>query len=128
MNTSYSRRTIRQDRDHFDRLFAEEVQTPHEPARDEGDCRMNTQRQSAHLAVGQQFTRHPPGGVTRHSESQTLREGNNRGVHSDEAAARIDQRAARIPGVEWRRMLNNVLDKTSLAAPHRAAESTDDTG
>ena len=67
-------------------------------------------------------------GIRGDSETQTLRAGNDRGVHADDFAARVDERPAGVPGVERRVGLNDVVHQPARPRSQRSAERADDAG
>ena len=78
--------------------------------------------------MGEQLADDPPRGVRRHGKAKPLGHGDDRRVDADDAAARVDQRAAGVAGVERRRVLHDVLDQPTADAAHRAAGGADHAG
>ena len=64
----------------------------------------------------------------RHREAQRLRAGEDRGVDADHARPRVEQRAARVAGVQARVGLDHVVDQAAVLRPQRAAERRHDAG
>ncbi len=77
---------------------------------------------AADLAVPQQLGDHPADGVDRGGEADPLRHRDDRRVHADHLAAGIDERPARVAGVERGVGLDDVVDQPPAVRAQAAAE------
>ena len=81
-----------------------------EAPRDRRGLRGDADEGAAHAAVADQFAEDEARGVAGDGEADALRAGDDRGVDADDLAARRDQRAAGIAGIERGVGLDDVLD------------------
>ena len=65
--------------------------------------------------------RHELGGVAGDGKTNSLRGKNDRGVYPDDFTARIDQRAAGIPGIQCRIGLDDIVNQPTGLGAHGAA-------
>ena len=83
----------------------------------------------ADAPVSHEPGRHERGGVDRRWRSRCPAPGQDHGgVDADDLAAGVDQRAARVAGVERGVGLDHVVDQAAGARAERAAERADDAG
>ena len=68
------------------------------------------------------------GRLAADGEADALRRGDDRGVDADDLAARVEQRAAGVAGIERRVGLQDVVDQPAGAGGEGAAERADDAG
>src|SRR5258708_30260330 len=66
-------------------------------------------------------------GAAGDGEANALGRKNYCGIDADDLTARIDQRTARIPRVQRRVGLDNIIDESAGATAHRAAQRAPDT-
>ena len=79
-----------------------------------------------HASVPNQSGRDELRGVGRNRETNTLRAGDDRGVHADDLGAGIHQGAARVTGIQRRVRLNDAVDEPPGLRAHRAAKRAHD--
>ena len=79
-------------------------------------------------AVANQSADDELNGIRGDSETQTLRAGDDRRVHADDFAARVDERPAGVPRVERRVGLNDVVHQPARPRPQRSTQRADDPG
>ena len=78
--------------------------------------------------MAHQLPGHPARRVDRHREAQALRRGDHRRVHADDLGRAVQQRAARVAGVERYVGLDHVLDHPPAARGQAAAQCAHDAG
>ena len=81
---------------------------------------------AANPAVANQLRRDEPRRVARDREAEALCRHDDRGIDSDDVAARVDQRPARVAGVERGVGLDDVVDQPPGLRAQRPAERADD--
>jgi hypothetical protein len=116
------------DLDHGHHLVGKQIEVVHEVARQTAQGGDDAELAAPHFAVLEHFRDNPARRVAGDREAQSLREGDDGGVDTADAAARIDERSARVAGVDRRRVLYDVLDEPAVAAAHAATERTDYAG
>ena len=104
------------DGDDFNSQVVQQIETPRQFARKGPDRNADAESRSADAAVGQQLANAPHGRAGRHGKTQPLSHGDDRRIDSNHAAARIQQRTARIARIERRRVLHDVFDQPTFAA------------
>src|SRR5438034_628875 len=67
-------------------------------------------------------------GVDADRKADTLRRQDHGGVHADDIAARVDERAAGVARVERGVGLDDAVDETSALRAHRSTQRADDAG
>src|SRR6266545_7794496 len=72
----------------------------------------HTDAGATHVPVRDQLAHDELDGVHRDRETDALRRQDYRGVDTDHAAARVEERATRIPGIERRVRLDHVIDQS----------------
>src|SRR5260370_31012496 len=65
------------------------------------------------------------GAVDRDGEADSLRGQDDRGVDADNLAARVDQRSARVAGIECGVGLDDVVDQAARPGAERSSECAD---
>ncbi len=90
---------------------------PHREAQQRHVLARHSQVGATDLPVGHQLCGHEFGRVDPHRETDALRREDDRGVHSDDLAPAVRERATRVARVERRVGLDHVVDQ---AAGHRA--------
>ena len=90
--------------------------------------RLDAEKAAQHAAVLDQVLHDPGREVGRNRESDALRPAVERGVDADEVTVRVDQRAARVAGVDRGVRLHEVLDRVQaeVVAPGRADDALRD--
>src|SRR5256714_4583299 len=78
-----------------------------------------------HAAVANQHRYDALSGVARHGKTDALGHSDDRRIDADHLAAGIDQRAARIPGIERGIGLDDVLNGAPALRAHGAADGAD---
>ena len=97
-----------------------------ERLRQHARLRGDTHHRTTHLAVLHQPRRHPVDGVDRDGEREALRLLNHRDVDADDRARRIDQRPARVAGIDRGVGLDDILDHLAAVARQGAVKRADD--
>ena len=83
---------------------------------------------AADAAVEQELGGDEFGGVDADGEAEALRGHDGRGVDADDLAARVDERAAGVAGVEGGVGLDDLVHHAAAGGAHAAAEGADDSG
>ena len=71
----------------------------------------------------EQLAEHPRRGLDGDREADALRARDDRGVDAEHAAARVEQRAAGVAGVERRGVLDDAVDQAVVAAAQRCGRA-----
>src|SRR5947208_15384412 len=82
---------------------------------------------TADTAVSEELTHHPLRRIDRDGKADALGHPDDGGVDADDARPRVDQGAARVPGIQRNVRLNDVLDEPSRRAPQGPTEGADHT-
>ncbi len=80
---------------------------------------------ATHVPVRDQLADDELHRVDGNRKTDALRGQNDRRVDADDVAARVEQRAARIPRIQRRVRLNDVVDQTTGHRAERATEGAD---
>src|SRR5258706_13974978 len=99
-----------------------------EPAIERPPRRADAEPRPAHAAVLQQLAEYPRRGLDGDREAEALRARNDRRVDAEHAAAGVEQRPARVAGVERSGVLDDAVDEPVRAAAQAAAERRHDAG
>ncbi len=106
--------------------FAQQAEMTHQAPRQGQRLTADPEPSATHATVAYERHGHPLGGGGGNGKTNALRGHDHRGIDADHLAARVDQRPARIAGIERCIGLQNVVQQAAGAGSHRAAERTDD--
>jgi len=81
-----------------------------------------------HATMREELHDDPLGGVDGGRERDRLRTGNDRGIHTDHLTRRVDQRAARVAGIQRGVGLDDIVDHAPGVGPQRPSERRDHPG
>src|SRR5882762_971615 len=81
---------------------------------------------TADTAVSEELTHHPLRRIDRDGKADALGQPNDGGVDADDARPRVNQGAARVPGIQRDVCLDDVLDEPARSAPQGSTYGADD--